>query len=107
MLPKVKPYKRLLAIDAEGWNNKHINIYLEGINRAQGEINGTEHHLFIVFKKKYLNEEKFNYFTTEYNNCGKMLSSLKHSLESFKSNSQKPITYDQRHDRKSNPHYQS
>jgi four helix bundle protein len=27
-----------LANIAEGWNNKHTNIYLEGINRAQGEL---------------------------------------------------------------------
>ena len=30
---------------AEGWNNKHINIYLEGINRAFGEYQETLHHL--------------------------------------------------------------
>ncbi|MEW6374233.1 MAG: four helix bundle protein [Thermodesulfobacteriota bacterium] len=37
---------------AEGWNNKHINIYLEGINRAQGEIRETRHHLTMAFRKK-------------------------------------------------------
>lgn len=69
---------------AEGWNNKHINIYLEGINRAQGEINETKHHLSIALKKRYLNEEKFKYFIDEYNSCGKMLSCLERSLENFK-----------------------
>lgn len=28
---------------AEGWNNRHINIYLEGINRALGELRETKH----------------------------------------------------------------
>jgi four helix bundle protein len=36
---------------AEGWNNKHINIYLEGINRAQGELRETRHHLKMAFRK--------------------------------------------------------
>lgn len=36
---------------AEGWNNKHLNIYLEGINRAQAELQETKHHLYIAFRK--------------------------------------------------------
>ena len=36
---------------AEGWNNNHINIYLEGINRAFGELRETKHHLSIAFQK--------------------------------------------------------
>jgi four helix bundle protein len=68
---------------AEGWNNKHINIYLEGINRAQGEIQETRHHISMAFKKKYISEEKYNYFTKEYNECGKMLNGLKNSLEKY------------------------
>lgn len=34
---------------AECFNNKHTNIYLEGISRAQGEIRETSHHLKIAF----------------------------------------------------------
>ena len=67
----------------ESWNNKHINIYLEGINRAQGEIQETKHHISIAFKKKYIPEEKFKYFIEEYNDCGKMLSGLKNSLGKY------------------------
>jgi four helix bundle protein len=66
---------------AEGWNNKHINIYLEGINRAIGEIQETKHHLNIAVKKKYLSDEKLSYFLEEYNNCGKMLNGLRNSLK--------------------------
>ena len=68
---------------AEGWNNKHINIYLEGINRAQSETQETKHHLFIAFKKAYITEEKCSYFIQGYDSCGKMLSGLKKSLEKY------------------------
>ncbi len=69
---------------AEGWNNKHINIYIECVNRALGEVHETEHHLDITFKKKYLIDEKYNYFLTEYNECGRMLKGLMRSLEAKK-----------------------
>jgi four helix bundle protein len=65
---------------AEGWNNKHINIYLEGINRALGEINETKHHLLVAHMKNYINEERFKILLDSYNNCGKMLTNLKRSL---------------------------
>lgn len=69
---------------AEGFNNKHTNIYLEGISRAQGEIRETKHHLKIAFSKKYLNKEKLDYFIEEYNICGRMLTNLEKSLEEKK-----------------------
>ncbi len=68
---------------AEGWNNKHINIYLEGINRGQGEIRETKHHLSMAYKKNYMSEDKFKYFIKEYDECGKMLNGLKNSLEKY------------------------
>jgi four helix bundle protein len=37
---------------AEGWNNKHSNIYLEGINRALGELRKTKHHVLMAFRKR-------------------------------------------------------
>ena len=69
---------------AEGWNNKHINIYLEGINRSLSELHETEHHLKIAFEKKYIIEEKHNYFIKEFNGCGRMLKGLARSLERYK-----------------------
>ena len=66
---------------AEGFNNKHTNIYLEGISRAQAEIRETKHHLKIAFRKKYLSKEKLDYFIDEYNICGRMLTNLEKSLE--------------------------
>lgn len=69
---------------AECFNNKHTNIYLEGISRAQGEIRETSHRLKIAFRKKYLKEEKLNYFLKEYDICGRMLTNLEKSLAELK-----------------------
>lgn len=66
---------------AEGFNNKHINIYLEGISRAQAEIRETIHHLKMIFRKGYLNKEKLDYFISEYEICGRMLTNLAKSLK--------------------------
>lgn len=65
---------------AEGFNNKHTNIYLECISRAQGEIRETIHHLKIIFEKKYINQEELSYFLKEYDICGRMLTNLEKSL---------------------------
>ena len=67
---------------SEGFNNKHTNIYLEGISRAQGEIRETIHHLKISFHKQYINQEKFDYLLKEYDVCGRMLTNLEKSLKS-------------------------
>ena len=69
---------------AEGFGNKHTNIYLECISRAQGEIRETKHHLRIAYKEGYISEEKLNYFITEYENSSKMLYGLDKSLEAKK-----------------------
>ena len=39
---------------AEGFGNKHTNIYLESISRAQGEIRETKHHLRLAHNKEYI-----------------------------------------------------
>jgi four helix bundle protein len=65
---------------AESFDNKHTNIYLEGISRAQGEIRETIHHLKISCKKKYMTEEKLAYFIRDYEECSKMLYGLEKSL---------------------------
>lgn len=66
---------------AEGWNNKHINIYSEGINRALGELRETKHHLFTACKKKYLTEEQYKSYFNRYDECGRMLRGLEQALE--------------------------
>ncbi|MEK7449658.1 MAG: four helix bundle protein [Planctomycetota bacterium] len=65
---------------AEGWNNKHTNIYLEGISRSLGELQETKHHLNIAYRKKYLSNERYNSFRTGYDECEKMLRGLEYSL---------------------------
>ena len=68
---------------AEGFNNKHINIYLEGISRAQAEIRETIHHLKIAFRKKYLTQEKLENLLKRYDECSKMLKGLEKSLQKY------------------------
>jgi four helix bundle protein len=65
---------------AEGFGNKHTNIFLESISRAQGEIRETKHHLRIANEKKYLTKIKLDYFISEYEECSKMLYGLEMSL---------------------------
>lgn len=67
---------------AEGWSNKHINIYIEGVNRAQGEVQETKHHLYVAFRKGYTKEDMHSKFKSRYDECGKMLKGLERSLDS-------------------------
>jgi four helix bundle protein len=65
---------------AEVFANRHTNIYLEGISRAQGEIREIKHHLRIAYEKGYITKEKLDYFINGYEGCSKMLYSLEKSL---------------------------
>ncbi len=65
---------------AEGWNNRHINIYLEGINRAMGEVQETLHHLNMAFRKKYLLLEEYEGYRNRYFEAARMLRGLERSL---------------------------
>lgn len=68
---------------AEGFGSKHIKIYLQGISRARGEIKETRHHFKMAFRKKYLNQEKLDYFLINYEECLKMLRGLEKSLSQY------------------------
>ena len=70
---------------AEGWNNKHLNIYLEGINRTQGELQERKYHLYIAYRKNYLSEEIYREYFEKYSECGRMLRGLEQSLLKWKS----------------------
>jgi len=65
---------------AEGYNNQHTNIYLEGLNRAVGEARETQHHLDAAHEKRYLDQKKFSEFDTRYTECIKMLFGLRKAL---------------------------
>ncbi len=69
---------------AEGFGNPHTNIYTECINRAQGEIRETKHHLRIAFMRKYLIRKKLDYLIDENEECSKMLFGLSKSLKAKK-----------------------
>ena len=65
---------------AEGFGNKHTNIYLETISRAQGEIRETKHHMSMASSKNYISEEKLSHFMSNYEECSKMLYGLEKAL---------------------------
>lgn len=69
---------------AEGFGNKHTNIYTECISRSQGEIRETKHHLRIASHKKYISESDFTKLYDELEICSKMLFRLDKALERFK-----------------------
>ena len=65
---------------AEGFGNKHTNIYLETISRAQGEIRETKHHLTIAHSKNYISIDKLDRFINNYEECSRMLYGLERAL---------------------------
>jgi four helix bundle protein len=68
------------AILAETWNNKHVSIYLEGINRALGELRETRHHLKMADRKGYLKPSALETLLARYEECGRMLRGLELAL---------------------------
>ena len=66
---------------AEGWNNKHSNIYLEGINRALGEMRETRHNIQMALRKGHLTREVAEGLLNRYDECGRMLRGLEQSVE--------------------------
>lgn len=69
---------------AEGRNNRHLNIYLEGLNRAMGELQETLHHLSMAYKKKYLLKEEYESYRSRYLESARMLRGLERSLMASK-----------------------
>ena len=65
---------------AEGFNNKHKNIYLESISRALGEIRETQHHLMVAHRKQYLTRETYEELVGEYNECSSMLRAIHRTI---------------------------
>jgi len=65
---------------AEGFGNKHTNIYLESISRAQGEIREAKHHLNVAYRKNYVPKDVLDDFINEYEYSSRMLYKLENSL---------------------------
>ncbi len=74
---------------AEGWNNKHTNIYLEGINRARGELQETTHHVDVALQKRYVAAGQHAALRRRYEECGKMLWGL---AQAVRRASEVPVT---------------
>lgn len=69
---------------AEGFGNKHTNLYTESINRAQGEIRETKHHLRMAERKGNLSDNQLQNLVLRYEQCSKMLFRLNMSLQAKK-----------------------
>lgn len=69
---------------AEGFNNRHLNVYLEAINRAMGEVRETQHHLMVAHRKRYASQEVYDRFMDDYGEAARMLRGLERSLEESK-----------------------
>ena len=69
---------------AEGFNNRHKNIYLECISRALGEIRETQHHLLVAYRKGYISKAEFDDLVGQYNECAAMLRAIEKSVEGRK-----------------------
>lgn len=68
---------------AEGWNNRHTKVYIEGVNRALAEVQETSHHLTVAHGKKYLTDAQHRSLMGRYEECRMMLKSLERSLSGF------------------------
>jgi four helix bundle protein len=66
---------------AEGWNNRHLPVYLEAINRAFGEMRETTHHLSMAHRKGHVLREEFEELESEYEECSRMLRGLERALK--------------------------
>jgi len=66
---------------AEGWNNKHTTLYIEGVNRSLGELRETRHHLRVALEKRHITETLFGNLEGRLQECGKMLRGLLRKLE--------------------------
>lgn len=69
---------------AEGWNNTHINICLDGFNRAFGEYQETLHHLQVADRKGYINKETYLGYRERYEGSAKLLRGLESALRGWK-----------------------
>lgn len=72
---------------AEGWSKKRKPVFLEGVNKALGEVRQTKHHLTMAFKKSYINESEYDNLVNRYDECGRLLKLLARSLSQWKANS--------------------
>lgn len=67
---------------AEKHSDRHVRNKIEGANRARGEALESVHHLYIAFRKQYIDEQVYESFRERYHECVRMLNGLERKLES-------------------------
>jgi four helix bundle protein len=68
---------------AKNNDDRHIRNKIEGVNRARGEAGETIHHMFMAFKKHYIDRKTFDSIRDSYKQCVRMLNGLERSLEKY------------------------
>lgn len=66
---------------AEKHSDRHVKNKIEGANRARGETLETVHHLYVAFRKKYIEQGVFESYRSRYHECVRMLNGLERKLE--------------------------
>jgi four helix bundle protein len=65
---------------AEGFNSRYKNMYLQSLNRAMGELRGTQHHLLVAHKKGYVGTQLYQDLMHSFSSCGQLLRGLEKSI---------------------------
>jgi four helix bundle protein len=66
---------------AEKHSDRHVRNKIEGTNRARGEALETIHHLFVAYRKRYIDQSTFESYRSRYQECVRMLNGLERKLE--------------------------
>lgn len=66
---------------AEKHSDRHVKNKIEGVNRARGEALESAHHLFIAFRKGYIDQLTYDMMKERYMECVRMLNGLEKTLE--------------------------
>ena len=66
---------------AEKHIDRHVRNRIEGVNRARGEALESVHHLFVAFRKKYIDENAYEGLRQRYLECVRMLNGLERNYK--------------------------
>src|SRR5438105_2064375 len=66
---------------AEKHSDRHVRNKIEGVNRSRGEALETVHHLYVAFRKRYIEQKIFESYRSRYHECVRMLNGLERKLE--------------------------
>jgi four helix bundle protein len=66
---------------AEKHSDRHVRNKIEGVNRGRCEALETVHHLYMAFRKRYIDQLTFESYRDRYHECVRMLNGLERKLE--------------------------